>query len=259
MYGTKEQFKYQAEQLIAAGIHKDVLGEKNSISGHFRALFDEVADLSYQSYSELKNHPMFVPYLEKKSTLRFYSRANVGSRPSVRGSNQKLEFKNLRAIPFVGSWSQLKQNVPGYFGIGSAFKAVADGGRLGDLQALFRKVPFFKTLVLNSMMSLSKCNFALTGYMAHDPEFGAFWHLLKEEYERSLKMVLLVSGYTELMEEEATSKESVAIREDIVMPLLIIQQYALQKLEQSDHLKDVYEKIIIRSLYGNINASRNSA
>ena len=259
MYGTKEQFKYQAEQLIAAGIHKDVLGEKNSISKRFRTLFDEVADLSYSSYTELKNHPMFVPYLEKKSTLRFYSRANVGSRPSVRGSNQKLEFKNLRAIPFVGSWSQLKQNVPGYFGIGSAFKAVADGGRLEDLQSLFREVPFFKTLVLNSMMSLSKCNFALTGYMAHDPEFGSFWNVLKDEYELSLKMVLLVSGYHELMEEEATSKESVAIREDIVMPLLIIQQYALQKLERSDEQKDVYEKIIIRSLYGNINASRNSA
>jgi phosphoenolpyruvate carboxylase len=262
MYGTKEQFKYQAEQLIAAGLHKDVLGQKNHISSHFRSLFDELATLSYQSYTELKNHPMFLPYLEKKSTLRFYARANVGSRPSVRGSGEKLEFKNLRAIPFVGSWSQLKQNVPGYFGIGSAFKTIADDGRLEDLQDLFRDVPFFKTLVLNSMMSLSKCNFALTQYMAHDPEFGDFWKLLKDEYELSLKMVLLISGYDGLMEEEATSKESVSIREDIVMPLLIIQQYALQKLERGNGLldhKEEYEKIVIRSLYGNINASRNSA
>jgi len=202
---------------------------------------------------------MFIPYLEKKSTLRFYSRANVGSRPSVRGGQQKLELKNLRAIPFVGSWSQLKQNVPGYFGIGTALKTIADDGRLEDLKALFRDVPYFKTLVLNSMMSLSKCNFALTSYMAHDPEFGAFWNMLLEEYERSRDMVLKVSGYSELMEEEALSKESVAIREDIVMPLLVIQQYALQKLEQSNERQDVYEKIVIRSLYGNINASRNSA
>ena len=72
-------------------------------------------------------------------------------------------------------------------------------------------------------------------------------------------MVLKVSGYSELMEEEALSKESVAIREDIVMPLLVIQQYALQKLEQSTDRQEVYEKIVIRSLYGNINASRNSA
>jgi len=259
MYGTKEQFKYHGEQLIAAGIHKDVLGQENHISDHFRELFEELARLSFESYTELKNHPMFIPYLEKKSTLRFYSRANVGSRPSVRGGQQKLELKNLRAIPFVGSWSQLKQNVPGYFGIGTALKTIADDGRLEDLKALFRDVPYFKTLVLNSMMSLSKCNFALTSYMAHDPEFGAFWNMLLEEYERSRDMVLKVSGYSELMEEEALSKESVAIREDIVMPLLVIQQYALQKLEQSNERQDVYEKIVIRSLYGNINASRNSA
>ena len=258
-YGTIEQFKYHAEQLITAGIHKDVLGQENHISDHYRDLFDELARLSFESYTQLKNHPKFISYLEKKSTLRFYSRANVGSRPSVRGTQEKLELKNLRAIPFVGSWSQLKQNVPGYFGIGSAFKSIVDDGRLEDLQALFKDVPYFKTLILNSMMSLSKCNFALTGYMADDAEFGAFWHLLREEYELSRDMVLQVSGSAELMEEEATSKESVAIREDIVMPLLVIQQYALQKLEKETEHKDVYEKIVIRSLYGNINASRNSA
>jgi len=258
-YGTKEQFKYHAEQLISAGIHKDVLGQKNQISDRFRALFDRLGRLSFESYTLLKNHPQFIPYLEKKSTLRFYSKANVGSRPSVRSADEKLTLKNLRAIPFVGSWSQLKQNVPGYFGIGSAFKTVVDEGGLEDLQSLFREVPYFKTLVLNSMMSLSKCNFALTGYMADDPEFGPFWHLLREEYELSKDMVLQVSGFEHLMEEEATSKESVAIREDIVMPLLVIQQYALQQLEKGTDQQDVYEKIVTRSLYGNINASRNSA
>ena len=67
------------------------------------------------------------------------------------------------------------------------------------------------------------------------------------------------SGYTELMEEEPVSRNSIAIREDIVIPLLVIQQYALQKIELNTNRKAVYEKIVTRSLYGNINASRNSA
>ena len=71
-------------------------------------------------------------------------------------------------------------------------------------------------------------------------------------------MVLLVSGYTEFMEEEPVSRNSIAIREDIVMPLLVIQQYALQKIELNTNRKAMYEKIVTRSLYGNINASRNS-
>ena len=258
MYGTKEHFKHHCEQLIAAGIHNNVFENENDISNSSRALFDELAQLSYKKYTALKNHPKFLPYLENKSTLRFYSRTKVGSRPATRGTQETLELKNLRAIPFVGSWSQLKQNVPGYFGIGSAFKSVVDDGRLDDLKALFREVPFFKTLVLNSMMSLSKCSFELTNYIADDDEYGAFWRILLAEFELSKEMVLLVSGYTELMEEEPVSRKSIAIREDIVMPLLVIQQYALQKIELNTNRKAVYEKIVTRSLYGNINASRNS-
>ena len=259
MYGTKEHFKYHCEQLIAAGIHNHVFGNENNISNRSRAFFDELAGLSYEKYTALKKHPMFVPYLENKSTLRYYSRTNVGSRPAMRGSGEKLELKNLRAIPFVGSWSQLKQNVPGYYGMGSAFKSVIDEGRLDELKALFLEVPFFKTLVLNSMMSLSKCSFNLTNYIANDAEYGDFWHMLLAEFELSKEMVLLVSGYTELMEEEPVSRSSIAIREDIVLPLLVIQQYALQKIEMNTDRKAIYEKIVTRSLYGNINASRNSA
>jgi len=72
-------------------------------------------------------------------------------------------------------------------------------------------------------------------------------------------MMLLISGYKQLMEEEPISRNSIAIRETIVLTLLVIQQYALQKIEQDSKNKKTYEKIVERSLYGNINASRNSA
>ena len=72
-------------------------------------------------------------------------------------------------------------------------------------------------------------------------------------------MTLLISEYSILMEEEYISRKSIEIRESIVLPLLVAQQYALQKIEQdSSHIKN-YQKIVERSLYGNINASRNSA
>ena len=138
-------------------------------------------------------------------------------------------------------------------------KHFSDDSRLGELQALFRDVPFFKTLVLNSMMSLSKCNFGLTNYISEDPEFGSFWQLLLAEYEMSKEMVLKISGYSELMEEEPVARRSIAIREEIVVPLLMIQQYALQKIELNTERKSIFEKLVTRSLYGNINASRNSA
>lgn len=171
----------------------------------------------------------------------------------------KLELTDLRAISFVGSWSQLKQNVPGYFGTGTAISALIEDGYTEELKALYTDVPLFKALCSNSMMSLSKCYFELTNYMADDTEYGDFWKILKAEYELSKKMMLLISGYDSLMQEEPISKASIAIREKIVLPLLVIQQNALQAVQkETEHLSE-YEKLIVRSLYGNINASRNSA
>jgi phosphoenolpyruvate carboxylase len=258
-YGTKEQFQFNCEQLLTAGLANDYYAARNDISVDSRALMEEVSDLSYQAYSDLKNHEQFMPYLEHKSTLKYYGKANIGSRPVKRGSKAKLELADLRAISFVGSWSQLKQNVPGYYGMGIALKKMVDEGKLEQLQALFIEVPFFKALILNSMMSLSKCNFDLTRYMQDDEEFKNFWQLLYKEFELSNEMVLLVSGYEVLMEEEPVSKQSIKIREDIVLPLLVIQQYALQKISDGSHKSELYEKLVTRSLYGNINASRNSA
>jgi phosphoenolpyruvate carboxylase len=258
-YGTKEHFIHNCEQLLTAGLSNRFFKEKNSIPDEQRELIEELARLSFEKYNALKNHPMFVPYLENKSTLRYYSQANIGSRPAKRGRQEKLEFKDLRAIPFVGSWSQLKQNVPGYYGIGTALHTMKQQGKLQQLRTLFREIPFFKALIQNSMMSLSKCYFELTRYIAKDAKYTGFWNMLYEEYKLSKEMVLTISDYTKLMEEEPVSRNSIKIRERIVLPLLVIQQYALQKIENNTSNKKIYEKMVKRSLYGNINASRNSA
>ena len=258
-YGTKEQFQYNCEQLITAGLSNNVFGEENIITEPQRNLIEELSDLSFEKYDALKHHDKFMPYLENRSTLKYYTKANIGSRPGKRGNKAKLELSDLRAISFVGSWSQLKQNVPGYFGIGSALKKLNDEGRIEEVKTLYNEVPFFQALMSNSMMSLSKCYFELTSYMKEDSEYGDFWMILHDEYQLSKEMLLLISDMDILMEKEAVSRESIKIRENIVLPLLVIQQYALQKIAAGSEFKELYEKIVTRSLYGNINASRNSA
>ena len=258
-YGTKRHFFHNCEQLLTAGLYNSFRNTENDIAVADREIIEELGRISFEKYSALKHHPKFLPYLENRSTLKYYGEANIGSRPAKRGNKKKLELSDLRAIAYVGSWSQLKQNVPGYFGIGTALKTYVEKGKLEALKKLFHSVSFFKALILNSMMSLSKCYFELTSYLEKDKEYNDFWRILYDEYKLSKEMVLLVSGYDILMQEEPVSRNSIAIREKIVLPLLVIQQYALQKIEQNTAPKNVYEKIVKRSLYGNINASRNSA
>ncbi len=258
-YGTKEQFIHNSEQLLTAGLSNNLFGKEHTISAAQRKLIEELSELSFDKYDALKQHGKFIPYLENRSTLKYYTKANIGSRPGKRGNKKQLTLSDLRAISFVGSWSQLKQNVPGYFGLGSAIQQMKEEGRLNEVKKLYKEVPFFKALMLNSMMSLAKSNFNLTSYMKDDPEFGDFWNILHDEFQLSKKMLLQISGLKILMEDEAVSRESVKIREKIVLPLLVIQQNALYHITQNSEYKELYEKIVTRSLYGNINASRNSA
>ena len=258
-YGTNEQFIHNAEQMLTAGLSNNLFGKENVISAAERKLIEELSELSYSKYESLKQHDKFIPYLENRSTLKYYSNANIGSRPGKRGNKKQLTLSDLRAISFVGSWSQLKQNVPGYFGLGSAIQKFKDEGRLNEVKKLYKNVPFFRALMHNSMMSLAKTNFNLTSYMKDDSEFGDFWNILHSEFLLSKKMLLQISGNKILMEDEAVSRESVKIREKIVLPLLVIQQNALYHITQNSEYKALYEKIVTRSLYGNINASRNSA
>ena len=266
-FGTIDSCQYNLEQLLSAGIQNRVLNTKhNESKKEDKAILDNLAKISYKSYSDFKNHPKFVPYLEHMSTIRYYAKTNIGSRPSKRGkSDDKFDFNSLRAIPFVGSWSQLKQNVPGFYGVGTALKYYVDNNRFSDLKKLYKRSAFFRTLISNSMMSLTKSFFKLTAYMKEDPEYGEFWQLIYREYELSKLLILKLSGFKELMENEPANKASIEIREKIVLPLITIQQYALRKIkdiERGDLSKSelkIYEKMVTRSLFGNINASRNSA
>ncbi|MBF4467421.1 phosphoenolpyruvate carboxylase [Flavobacterium sp. LC2016-12] len=266
-FGTLDSCRYNIENLLSAGVTNQVFSkEDNELSVDETQILTQLANLGYDKYLSFKNHPKFIPYLEKMSTLKYYSKTNIGSRPSKRSKSESLDFADLRAIPFVGSWSQLKQNVPGFFGVGSALKHFEESGQWDKVSDLYHNSLFFKTLLENSMMSLAKSFLPLTAYMRNDPEFGEFWQIIYDEFSETKRLLLKIAGHKTLMENYPDGIASIQIRERIVLPLLTIQQYALLRINElnndksgNEELIKVYEKIVTRSLFGNTNASRNSA
>ena len=177
-----------------------------------------MAAISRQAYNELKEHPYFVQYLVDVSPLRYYSETNIASRPSKRGNASRLELKDLRAIPYVGAWSQLKQNVTGYYGLGTALQQIDAAGRFHEVRELYRSSLFFKTLMDNCEMALKKCFFPLTAWLANEPVYGEIWNRIYDEYERTKKYMLLLSGHSELMDDYPVEQRSIKMRERIVLP-----------------------------------------
>jgi phosphoenolpyruvate carboxylase len=265
-YGTIDAAQFNMEQLINAGIsnqlhnsHKTILTE-----GKEKLLY-QLASVSYDKYVSLKNHPGFMDYLSHVSPLRYYSDTNIGSRPAKRSSGSKLALKDLRAIPYVGSWAQLKQNVTGYYGVGTALKQMQEQGHWNELKKLYNQSLFIRTLLGNCEMALQKCFFPLTAYLMNHPQYGDIWNMIHDEYLLTKQMVLQLSNHTELMEEYPVEQLSVQMRERIVLPLLTIQQYAITQARElqeklvSSPLQPVYEKLTMRCSFGIINAARNSA
>ncbi|MFN4145973.1 MAG: phosphoenolpyruvate carboxylase [Runella sp.] len=264
-YGTVPTAMYNLERLFTAGLENHlftVKNDKTQFSEADKVLLEELAQAAYNAYLKLKNHPSFLPYLEKITPLRFYGQTKIGSRPDKRSAGGSLRFEDLRAIPFVGSWAQMKQNIPGFYGFGSALETLKNEGKMEALRKLYKKSLFVRTLVENSMQSLMKAYFPATRYLQENPEFSEFWNMMYEEYERSKKLMLEFSGETELLNQNPVTKASIKVRERIVLPLMTIQQYALQKLQTPDLPQaevEVYSKLVMRAMFGIINAARNSA
>ncbi len=261
-FGTLDSSQFNLEQLLSSGFQNNVLeSNRAKFSTEDRRTFDKIANISYDKYLELKEHPKFIGYLENMTTLKYYSQTNIGSRPSSRSKSKNLNFEDLRAIPFVGSWSQSKQNIPGFYGVGTALNYFKKNNEFQHVKSLYGNSLFFKTLVANSMMSLTKSFFGLTNYIAEDEQYGEFWKMLHTEFLLTKKVLLELTNQNELMEDQPAGKKSIDIREETVLPLLTIQQFALMKIRKNKIVRDkkVYEKLVLRSLFGNINASRNSA
>jgi phosphoenolpyruvate carboxylase len=265
-FGTIEAAQFNIEQLIHAGIGSALFSDGSStFSGEEQSILAELAKESFVAYGNLKAHPYFMDYLYHVSPLRFYTETNIGSRPAKRGSGNKLTLEDLRAIPYVGAWSQMKQNVTGYYGVGSALQAMELKGQMPALKALYTRSSFFRTLIDNCEMAMKKCFFPLTAFLADHPQYGELWRSIESEYMLTRKYILILSGKTDLMSDYPIEQISIQTREKIVLPITTIQQYALTKIREIEemnlpsNLKSSYEKLVMRCSFGIINAGRNSA
>ena len=262
-FGTNESAKFNIEQLLTAGLKNKISkDDSNTISDDQRFIFETIADISFEKYVNLKNDENFLPYLQKISPINFYSDTNIASRPTKRNKDDKLRLEDLRAIPFVGGWSQIKQNVPGFYGVGSALFVIKKIGKWEEVKLMYKNNNFFNTLIDNSMMSMIKSSFNITQYIQDDPIFATIWKNIKDEYDLTYQLYLELSETDILMQNDKVGKKSIDLRENIVLPLLTIQQYGLMKLRNlentSSPLISNYQKLITRSMFGIINAARNS-
>jgi len=262
-YGSFDTAYFNIEQMVNAGIVSALdTSDKNTFTPAQKNIIDGMADTSHRAFVALREDPLFLRYLEELSPLKLLAHINISSRPVKRDSGAELKLEDLRAISFVTSWSQLKQNVPGFYGVGSALKKAKEDGLWDDVKNMYETSGQFKTMLDNCIMSMSKVNFNITAFLANDKVYGDFWKQLKNEYDLTKSLMLELTGTSALMEQYPVERRSIALRERIVLPLVIIQHYALQQLDKhkdDEEKVKIFNKLVIRTVYGIVNAGRNLA
>jgi phosphoenolpyruvate carboxylase len=248
------------ELMIAASL--DALARPNARDpqGHqsgillpeWEAAFDQMSATAFEFYRwNIIDDPEVLHYFEVGTPVSELEHAKIGSRPSRRGG--RISFESLRAIPWVFGWTQSRQLIPAWFGVGHAIEEYAkQPGGMERLRAMMAEFPLFIDLIRNVEMALAKADLGIAALYAslvqdaglRERVFGK----VKAEFERTLKAVLAVTGQRELLEKNQVLARSIRLRNPYVDPMSLIQVDLLRRKRAGEDTPEVN-----RAIAGTIN------
>jgi len=263
-YGNKDAAYYNLEMLVSAAINRMVTHKKSDAhtSNKYERIMDQVVERSYQIYRDLVfGDERFYDYFFESSPIKAISSFNIGSRPAARKTI--TEIGGLRAIPWVFSWSQSRVMFPGWYGVGSSFKEFIDQdpeNNLAFLQLLYKRWPFFKSLLSNVDMVLSKSNMNIAfeyAQLCEDQNVRDIFNIILDEWQLTKNVILEIEGHDELLAENTYLRDSLDYR----MPYFNVLNYIqleLIKRQRNGQLTPDQEKLIHITINGIATGLRNS-
>lgn len=263
-YGNKDAAYYNLEMLVSAAINRMVTHKKSDAhtSNKYERIMDQVVERSYQIYRDLVfGDERFYDYFFESSPIKAISSFNIGSRPAARKTI--TEIGGLRAIPWVFSWSQSRVMFPGWYGVGSSFKEFIDQdpeNNLAFLQLMYKRWPFFKSLLSNVDMVLSKSNMNIAfeyAQLCEDQNVRDIFNIILDEWQLTKNVILEIEGHDELLAENTYLRDSLDYR----MPYFNVLNYIqleLIKRQRNGQLTPDQEKLIHITINGIATGLRNS-
>jgi phosphoenolpyruvate carboxylase len=229
-YSNPDIGRRNLETLVAATLEATLLDvEAGADAARFREIMNALSEAAFSAYRALVYEtPGFVDYFRGATPLTEIATLNIGSRPAARTASQRIE--DLRAIPWVFSWAQSRVLLPGWYGVGSAvtgWLAADPSGGLAELQQMYAAWPYFRTLVSNLEMVLTKVDLSIAARYAELVEDARLrsdvFGRIAAEQARTVAAVLAITGQAELLERNPGLLQSLRARLPYVDPLNHLQ------------------------------------
>lgn len=255
------------ETIVAAVLESTVVTDPSGVAdegadGPFHRVMQAVSDAAYDEFRSLVyGSSGFLTFFRAATPITELSKLNIGSRPASRTASNRIE--DLRAIPWVFSWSQARLMLPGWYGAGSGFEAYAGGSadRLTILQQMYETWPMFRALVSNMAMVLSKTDIAIgTRYAAmveNRVVANDIFGRITAEHHRTLSWVRRITGHDQLLWDNPALARSIRNRFPYLLPLNHLQISMLRRYRGGDQ-DELVERGIQLTLNGLATGLRNS-
>ena len=214
----------------------------------FQDVTASLADWSREAYRELVyGDPDFVSFFQQATPIHAIAELKLGSRPARRTASTRIE--DLRAIPWVFSWTQARIVLPGWYGLGVALERGLEelGPKL--LRDMHERWPFFRTMISNAEMALSKADLRIAERYVRLVEPAEvrdrIWSAIQEEYERTARTLLETTGQVRLLENDPVLKRSIERRNPYVDPLSFLQLELIKRLRNVEETDELIRPVLL--------------